>query len=298
VVAVGSCRDESMHVVGCTTDDQRTGVRHGEWRDLEWCSPGLTISGCGCLCPAGTGCQPHEDSRFGIALVRQSAWRRWVDGLEHFVDAGTGHFVRAGEVVEVAHFVDELHSGTAIDVDPDTATPAVAEVGTASGPFIVTPEIDLAHRLLASAIGRGAVDDVEEQALSLISAVLSQVHPGFSDHSRRTTSIARRRLVGDVCEQLHRTPNLSLVELARSVHYSPFHLSRVFREVTGVTISRYRTQLRIHEVLMRLEEGATDLNRLAAETGFADHSHMTRTLMARLGQTPSALRECLRRTRA
>ena len=101
-----------------------------------------------------------------------------------------------------------------------------------------------------------------------------------------------------MCEQLHQTPNLGLVEIARAVNYSPFHLSRVFREVMGVTMSSYRTHLRVHKVLMHLEEGAPDLSRLAAETGFVDHGHMTRTLVAHLGKTPSALRDNLRRTRA
>jgi AraC-like DNA-binding protein len=206
-----------------------------------------------------------------------------------------GYFRRAGEIIEIAHFSDEPHSGTIIGVDAESATPVLAEIAQASGSFVVTPHIDLAHRQLVSAHRLAAVDEVEEQALTLISAALAQVHPQFPRHARRASSTARRRLVSHVCEELHQTPNLSLVELARAVHYSPFHLSRVFREVMGVTISGYRTQLRVHQVLMHLESGVSDLNRLAAETGFADHGHMTRTLVARLGKTPSALRDNLGR---
>lgn len=93
-----------------------------------------------------------------------------------------------------------------------------------------------------------------------------------------------------VCEHLHRTPNVSLVELARAVHYSPFHLSRLFRQEIGATISDHRTNLRVHEVLWRLDAGDRDLHKLAADAGFADHSHMTRTVAARVGRTPSVLR--------
>src|SRR4029450_1674935 len=119
-------------------------------------------------------------------------------------------------------------------------------------------------------------------------------HPRFGGHTRRATSIARRRLVVEVCEQLHDTPTVSLVELARGVHYSPFHLSRVFRDAMGAPLSPYRPQLRVHEVLLTLEAGAPDLHRVAADAGFADHSHMTRTLVAVLGGTPSVLRDRLR----
>jgi len=50
----------------------------------------------------------------------------------------------------------------------------------------------------------------------------------------------------------------------------------------------------LHDVLTRLEAGADDLTQLALETGFSDHSHMTRTLVAYLDTTPSALRSQFR----
>ena len=123
---------------------------------------------------------------------------------------------------------------------------------------------------------------------------MTQRHPQFLNHARRATQTSRRRVVNGVREQLHRCRSTSLLELGRSVNYSPFHLSRVFREVMGVTISTYRTQMRLHDVLSRLEAGADDLTQLALETGFSDHSHMTRTLVAYLDTTQSALRSQFR----
>jgi len=38
----------------------------------------------------------------------------------------------------------------------------------------------------------------------------------------------------------------------------------------------------------------TDLASIAAAVGFADHSHMTRSIVAQFGTTPSRLRELLR----
>jgi AraC-like DNA-binding protein len=289
-------RHESMARIGDATAGRRADGRSEFINDLAVRLPGLTITAPRSRCAAGGWSAPHEDFRFGIALVRTGAWRRRVNGVEHFVDANTGYFRRPGELIEIAHFTDEAHAGTIIGVDPEVAIPAFAEVERASGPFVVTPNVDLAHRLLTSALRGAAVHDVEERTLTLISAAMSQRHPRFESHTRRATSTARRRLVVEVCEQLHRTPNTSLVELARGAHYSPFHLSRVFREVMGVTLSSYRTQLRVHEVLLDLEAGAPDLHRVAADAGFADHSHMTRTLVAVLGGTPSALRDRLRQT--
>jgi AraC-like DNA-binding protein len=64
----------------------------------------------------------------------------------------------------------------------------------------------------------------------------------------------------------------------------------MFRRVTGMTISQDRARLRVQAALERISGGEEDLSRIAASTGFADHSHMTRTIVAQFGHTPSALR--------
>jgi AraC-like DNA-binding protein len=71
---------------------------------------------------------------------------------------------------------------------------------------------------------------------------------------------------------------------------SPHHLSRVFRALTGHTISRHRTRLRVRAALERLAGGDHDLARVAADEGFADHSHLCRLIRQETGTTPSALR--------
>jgi AraC-like DNA-binding protein len=59
---------------------------------------------------------------------------------------------------------------------------------------------------------------------------------------------------------------------ARAVGVSAYHLSRTFRAVTGLTLSRYRIRLRLRRVLERLADGERDLAGLAAEAGFADQA--------------------------
>jgi AraC-like DNA-binding protein len=52
-------------------------------------------------------------------------------------------------------------------------------------------------------------------------------------------------------------------------------------------------QLRGRRALERLAEGEGDLAGLAAELGFADQAHLTRTLREQTGRTPQCLRELL-----
>jgi AraC-like DNA-binding protein len=86
-----------------------------------------------------------------------------------------------------------------------------------------------------------------------------------------------------------------LLDLARRLHVSPHHLSRVFAAATGVPVARHRRRLRARAALERLAGGETDLARLAADTGFADQSHLCRVLRAETGRTPAALRAALAR---
>ena len=65
--------------------------------------------------------------------------------------------------------------------------------------------------------------------------------------------------------------------------------------MTGITMSQYRTNLKLHDVLARLVDGDTNLSDIAVSAGFIDHSHMTRTFVANVGATPSELRQVLPR---
>jgi AraC-like DNA-binding protein len=60
-----------------------------------------------------------------------------------------------------------------------------------------------------------------------------------------------------------------------------------------MTISRYRNRVRISRALHRIDEGATDLARLAFTLGFSDQAHFTRVMDKELGRTPGRVRALL-----
>ena len=271
------------------------GDAHPDVTDVvHWSAPGLTVMTSRSCCPAGGWGADHEGRDDGIALPIRAAFRRRIAGREHLVSPAVGFFRRAGEVSSVAHFSDEEHAGTILDVDPELTTPVLRD-GALAGPFVVTPPIARCHRRLAASLRRRRPDAVavEGQTVTLLGLVLEQQVDGFAfDASTRTTTAARhrRRVADEACRLLQDSPRLGLRELAVAVSYSPFHLSRMFRSEVGITLSAYRTNLLVHDVLLRLDGGERDLHRLAADAGFADHSHLTRTVRRTLGVTPSALR--------
>jgi len=231
----------------------------------------------------------------GIGLVRLGAYRRRSRGVEVIVDANVGFLRYDDEEVGQANFTGEPREITFVTVDP-AITNGMLCTPAAETAFSVTPEIELNHQRLLLGQRRGA-DDLAMQvlALDLVTRAAEQQHGKIRSYSRRTTAAARRQLVNDACEVLHIThQDISLVGLADEVGCSPFHLSRVFREITGMTIPQYRRQLRVHDAVTFIAGGATDLASIAAAVGFADHSHMTRSIVAQFGTTPSRLRELLR----
>tara|TARA_B100000683_G_scaffold259677_1_gene283706 strand:- start:111 stop:965 length:855 start_codon:yes stop_codon:yes gene_type:complete len=84
----------------------------------------------------------------------------------------------------------------------------------------------------------------------------------------------------------------SLTELARQVGLSPFHLVRVFQKQMGVTPHDYLTQVRAERVRERLM-GKDRLADIAADCGFSDQAHMSRSFKRHTGVTPGRYRKIL-----
>lgn len=86
---------------------------------------------------------------------------------------------------------------------------------------------------------------------------------------------------------------LTLSELAAATGTSVFHLCRLFRAETGVTIHAYRNQLRLRAALERVRDSRSDLSAVALDLGYSTHSHFTAAFHAAYGITPSEARRAM-----
>lgn len=85
--------------------------------------------------------------------------------------------------------------------------------------------------------------------------------------------------------------HLTLSEIAAEVGCTRWHLARVFRSMVGVTMHRYRDQLRLRAALDRLRDPSQSLASLAYELGYSSHSHLSARFRATFGVGPSAVRD-------
>lgn len=89
---------------------------------------------------------------------------------------------------------------------------------------------------------------------------------------------------------LHYTESLTLADVGQAVGASSFHLARLFRSLTGRTVHRHLTNIRLRAALGQLEDGAANITEIALGVGFASHSHLTKLFHERFGLTPSTFR--------
>ena len=266
--------------------------------ELTWSRQGFAVLDLYAQHPPFSWSMPRPAYRWGVVFPRRGVYHRRYDGFEHVVDGNTGYFRRPlAEAAMAVPAVPAAHSyrGTVVDVDESVLDqlPALTEV---TGPLQITPPMHLTHLLLRRSIAGGADDFAVSMALVELLGLAVSGAGSPSWHPRMSTALSHRRIAGQACELLQEgCADLSLIDVARAVAVSPFHLTRIFRRVTGVTMTQYRSRLRVHAALERIDCGESDLSTIAASIGFADHSHMTRTIVAQLGQTPTALRELLRR---
>ena len=197
-------------------------------------------------------------------------------GLEHRV----GHPAMGGDRSIVLVFA------------PEVVEEALAPRDRPGG--LVGSRVHLGARLLASALRRETIGELEaeELALLLLARIGVELDP---TRSYRPPGPHQRERIEQVRALLAVAPDRRwrLEELARAVHCSPFHLARQFRAVTGASIASYLLRLRLALALQRLAEGEADLAGLAADLGFANHSHFGARFRSVFGASPGSVRDSL-----
>lgn len=232
----------------------------------------------------------------GVHLMRSGYLLRESMGQCELVDATSGTFSHTGLEERSAFPGDGRVRFTFLAMSEAAYSVHVAGCDRWQGwRLSVGLPLDLRHRRLLAACRSGDRLERAERLLDLFDALPPR--PGDGGPGRRVaTEVAHWRLVTQVRELLNSPdarPAAGLDDLARAVGSSPHHLSRVFRRITGRTISAYRNELRVRAVLEELAADADSLADLATRHGFADHSHLVKTVRRFLGETPSVLRRQL-----
>jgi AraC family transcriptional regulator len=170
-----------------------------------------------------------------------------------------------------------------VTVDPSTLSLVAAEeeaLGAELIPLVGGDEFVLLHqaRVLAAECRAGFPNGPlywHEASSNFMTSILAR-------HSIRTIPPTRGRLGKDALTKLRDYINanlgdpISVTNLASIVGRSPFHFTRVFKRSVGVTPHQYLIHLRLRRVLELVRDGRGTFAEIAAITGFADQSHLSR----------------------
>jgi AraC-like DNA-binding protein len=93
--------------------------------------------------------------------------------------------------------------------------------------------------------------------------------------------------------------NLNLTEVSRSLDINPSYLSREFSKHFGnLSFGEYIRKLRIEKAFELMQQDKYSLTEVAYLTGFSDQSHFTRIFKQHTGESPSAFKKKLRKSKA
>lgn len=254
------------------------------------------------------GCSGEErNTGDSIAFVRSGVFVKHTRGSRIVADPTSAVFFTRGESYRVSHPGDRGDRCTSFALPAGLLWEALREfdpraADTPDGPFPLThaPADEASFLLQARLLAHLSKSDasplaVEETTCALTRRLVARAcearSPGPSRQSRATradTTMAHRDLV-EACKVAlaARAPSrLTLSALAREVHASPYHLSRVFHAGTGLTLQRHANRLRLREALRRLLDDRRDPAVVAVECGFFDQSHFCNAFKREFGVTP------------
>ncbi|WP_189050796.1 AraC family transcriptional regulator [Micromonospora sonchi] len=250
----------------------------------------------------------HAHDFFVLVYVEEGMGSFAVDGVERPLRAGEVHAVSPGQIIGVA--ATELTRGRAWSVafTPD-AVPALRSV---------SPLVWMHHPLLALfAInaGRGRIAEPDQANWSAWLADLAEelADPGRLGAPEAVAALLTRLLVAAArlaasapatpdplvervfaeIEATFREP-VSAADVARTLGYTPGHLTTLLRRRTGRPLLEWIIERRMAEVRRMLRETDLPLDAVAARTGLRDATYLVRRFRDRYGITPQRWRRTQR----
>jgi AraC-like DNA-binding protein len=212
----------------------------------------------------------------------------------------------AGEEIDYTPIATDCLGGGWIAFDPDQLRTAASlhippRSGTDEGrvfvlPWVATdPQLHLRQRELFESLAAGG-SGVEDAALASLRVLHEVLILERAAAARDADSGVRSPRTHEAIAQVQEwttsrfTERLTVAELSRLSHISPFHLCRLFKAHTGFGIHQYQTELRLRYALDILATSRASISSVALELGFSSHSHFTGAFSRLFGCSPSAYR--------
>lgn len=108
--------------------------------------------------------------------------------------------------------------------------------------------------------------------------LLLDVITGQNNHQKGVVELAKA--------YLSQSENIKISEIAKKCHISESGLRKQFKDITGVSLSEYRLNLKISKAKYLLEATPMSVKEIADELSFFDEAYFCHTFKKRVGITP------------
>lgn len=166
-----------------------------------------------------------------------------------------------------------------------TEPPRPGERSFVTGPHVSALADRLAELLTPDRPDRVSALDVEALALELWAGA---GEPGESGGASASPAPWLRRVRERIRDRPDAAPRTE--DLAADAGYHPVYVARAFRRSYGLGIGEYARLVRAEHARRLLVGTDLTLSEVALRAGYADQSHLTRTMRRFLGTTPGRLR--------
>ena len=228
--------------------------------------------------------QKHAHQRAFISFVIAGTYVEYCGDRAIRCPRGTLVFHPSGE-----EHSDRFESQEAILLGIEVDDPYVSDQRLFGSRHVMTgPETLVAHQIARELKEQCLVSDLVME--SLVAELISNCCHGSG---RKGTP----RWLGTAIEMVNEryACRLGLTEVAAAAGVHPVHLARQFRLRMGCTFGEFVRRVRIARALAQLRRTSASIAEIAAATGFADQSHLTRLITATVGLSPAAYRREARR---
>jgi AraC-like DNA-binding protein len=224
----------------------------------------------------------HWHEEYNLCLLEAGAGELHYRGAGHVTPPASLYIVHPGEVHSNHAYCGQPCSFRNLYAEAEVVRAVASELAGIDRPLpFFRPTVIFDKEIISLYLGLYAALEKSASTLERQSRLMeffACLINRYSENRPQIMAYRRERLtISRVREYLaeNYSENVSMEYLSQIAGLSPFHLSRVFSEEVGMPPHAFQTQVRIARAKSLLSRGWT-ISRVAAETGFADQSHLTR----------------------
>lgn len=132
---------------------------------------------------------------------------------------------------------------------------------------------------------QSTLEEMQDWLFAMVNEIITAIGNIQQDNTVKLINKAKRYLEENYYK------NVSLEEVAEHISISPYYLSHVFKEATGISFINYLTQLRINNAQNMLMSTDMPISEVGYRVGYKDPNYFSRIFKKITGRTPLQYRE-------